>query len=260
MIGYTVKHVNLDIYNTSNIQQTDKELDYIQQGKDELSHYANATYQCVEGNINNIDSLILNYTEKFTKRLIQEENKSYINALHFQTIKEAPIYEIRAMSYALPKNLRSTRRVHSIFEKMIKYFQDWFDFEEVNSLGQANSEHLALMEKLKQNVKEIYIQNFNSLQKEQQIFLNPHYRDLSIFIPPHSNITIPALIHQPSLNKEYGVTLYIKNNLTSVFHIPVRGTGGSGNLHVINVKRYDEQKKAYIRSVRALDFADIILI
>lgn len=250
MIGYTIQHVNLDIYNMSNIEGPVQEIDYIEQEEDDLLQYANTTYQCVEGNIHNIDSLILNYTEKFTKRLIEEENKSYINALHFQTIKETPIYEIRAMSYALPKPLKSTRRVNSIFEKMIKYFKDWFDFEEVNALRQVNTEQSALMEKLKQNVKEIYIQNFNSLQKEQQIFLNPKYRDLSIFIPPHSNITIPALIHQPNLNKESGVTLYIKNNLTSVFSIPVRGTGGSGNLHVINVKRYDEQKKVYIRSVK----------
>ena len=208
----------------------------------------------MEGNINNIDSLRLNYTQKFTKRLIQEEGhedqfSSTFEPLHSQNIKETPIYEIRAMTYAQPKPMKTAIRAQTIWEKIKLYFQDLFDFTQVTSLHQTSLEQTSLMEKLKQNIKEIYIQNFNSLQKEQQIFLNPEYRDLSILVPPHSNITIPALIHQPTSNKESEIKLYIKNNLTSIFQVPVKAVGGSGNLIVTDVKRYDEAKRNFVRSV-----------
>lgn len=225
--------------------------------EDELNHYVNRIYHCVEGNINNIDSLRLNYTQKFTKRLIQEEGHedrytSTIEPLYSQNMKETSIYEIRAMTYAQPKPVKAPIRAQTIWEKIILYFHDLFDFAQVTSLHQVNSEQTSLMEKLKQNIKEIYIQNFNSLQKEQQIFLDPQYRDLSILIPPHSNITIPALIHQPTSNKDSEIKLYIKNNLTSIFQVPVRAVGGSGNLIVTDVKRFDENKRSFVRSVRLI--------
>ena len=211
-------------------------------------------YHCVEGNINNIDSLRLNYTQKFTKRLIQEEGHedqytSTFEPLHSQNIKDSSIYEIRAMTYAQPRPLKTARRAQTIWEKIKLYFQDWFDFDQVTS-HQVSQEQSSLMEMLKQNIKEIYIQNFNSLQKEQQIFLDPKYRDLSILIPPHSNITIPALIHHPTSNKESEIKLYIKNNLTSIFQVPVKAVGGSGNLIVTDVKKFDDKKGNFIRSVK----------
>ena len=242
--------MNLGISSTPQLVIIDNEnkVEHTSHSKD-LSQYANKTYHCVEGNIHNIDSLILNYTEKFTKRLIQEEDQSTFEVLHFQNLKETPIYEIRAMSFASPKPLKETQRAQTVFEKIGRYFQSWFDSDDGKSSHKINAEQSALMEKLKQNIKEIYIQNFNSLQKEQQIFLDPKYRDLSIYIPPHSDITIPALIHQPNSNKEYNIMLYVKNNLTSIFEIPVKGTGGSGNIIVTDVKRYDESKKVFVRSV-----------
>jgi hypothetical protein len=110
------------------------------------------------------------------------------------------------------------------------------------------------MDTLKREVKEVYLRDFTTHQNEQQIFLNPKYRDTSIFIAPHANITIPALIYQPSTKKEYTSTLYIKNNLTSIFEVPIKGIGGYGNLVVSDVKRYDEVKDKFIRSVNLVFF------
>lgn len=243
-----MRHVNLGM--TNRTEETEEEDVPSLQSEDELDGYVNMTYNCVEGNSQNIDSLILNYTEKFTKRLIQEQDQSEFEALHFQHIRESPIYEILAMTYAVPKPLKEEWRAQTVTEKIRKYFHDWFDFTGVRSLQQVNVKQQAIMDKLKQNIKEIYVQNFNALQKEQQVFLEPKYRDLSILIPPNSHITLPALIHQPTSIKEYETMLYIKNNLTTIFQVPIKGVGGSGNLLVTDVKRFDDHKKIFVRSVK----------
>ncbi len=199
-----------------------------------------------------IEALRLNYTEKLTENLIQDDGQEPIQILeplHSQTIKETTIYEINAMTYAQPRTPKKDRRAESLWEKISLFFQELFDLERFTSLHKGISEQSTIMEKLRQNIKEIYVQNFNSLQKEQQIFLNHKYRDLSILIPAHSNITLPALIHQPNSNKDSEIKLYIKNNLTGIFQVPVKATGGSGNLIITDVKRFDEVKKNFIRSV-----------
>jgi hypothetical protein len=216
--------------------------------EDILDKYYRRTYICSEG-IESIENLILNHSQKLSEKLGREDDKGPFEFIHIQHLKEDPIYEMKAMSYAIPKPIRNRTNAQTLTEKIAKYFATWNLFRKEEELDKFQKEQAKIQEKLRRNVKEIYLNNFNSKVNEQQIFLNSKYKDATIYIAPHSNITIPALIYQPTSAKEYHSALYIKNNLTGIFEVPIKGIGGYGYLIVTDVKKKDEVKQKFTRSV-----------
>lgn len=223
---------------------------------DPLDYYVKRSFICSDAFDSKFEEMLNNQTGRFAEKLEFELDRGEFSYYNKINVKKNPLYEMKAMSYAIPRNYKRIEKVDSINDKISKYFDSWLSIFEFES--SIDREKAVLLEELKRNVKEIYVKDFNSLQSDQQVFLNPKYRDASIYIPPHSNITIPALIYQPSSFKEYNTVLYIKNNLTSIFEIPVRGVGGFGNLLVSDIQKYDDEKGKYIRSVKLLIFINFL--
>lgn len=77
------------------------------------------------------------------------------------------------------------------------------------------------------------ISNEIILEPNQTFFLEKKYANNVFYIPPHSNLTIPALAFKPYKYKSLStLSLYIKNNLTFLYPLKLRGIGGKGDIIV----------------------------
>ena len=194
---------------------------------------------CSQGKLENLKSIVSELIRKF-EHLISYEDVNEYDEISIQATLFDEIYDIKHMSYSAPKLYNSIKIGNTLKEKFSYYFANILNVLDVNeTLMKNEKDQIMLMENLMNNNNNIHLSNFKNIMKEQQIYLNPILRDATIFIPPHSNLTIPALICQPFSNNNYNLTLYIKNNLTGIYVVPIKMVGGSENIIFTHVKRPD---------------------
>jgi hypothetical protein len=65
---------------------------------------------------------------------------------------------------------------------------------------------------------------------KQELFLAKAYMGTAITVPPNSNTTIPALIHHPHTAGVSEAFLYIKNNFSHLYAVPIKAEAGKADL------------------------------
>ena len=85
-------------------------------------------------------------------------------------------------------------------------------------------------------------ENFDGSSSENQsFFLNKNFIGRVLNIAPHSNLTLPLLFFKPNKFNQSSMTLYIKNNLSYLSTIRLKGTGGKGNLIISEIRAIVER-------------------
>ena len=168
----------------------------------------------------NSSKIICRYSKKLKNQIIEEKNQyllSKIFSLNFTS--NIPIVKEmteNTLNYFLWK------RKKELNKKSKNIFSKFFSFIE---------ENLMLINKI------VKIE-----QKEQTFFLPSNITNKIYNIPPHKNFTIGPIIFYPLNTKKSSATLLIKNNLTILYPIKLKGEGGTGKVQFFNYKNLKNPK------------------
>ena len=86
----------------------------------------------------------------------------------------------------------------------------------------------------------------NIEKSSQSFFINSSISEKVYEIQPHSNFSIGPIIFKPNETGQISSTLFIKNNLSILYPIKLKGSGGSGHPLFINYYRGAKVKKTNI--------------
>ena len=201
-----------------------------------LPGYKKINLTCFRGRFKNFDGFLANLTEICQTNSIVKPDPDFGN--YFEVIREPlneEIYDINYMSYAGPKPNRSLGFVphnQSLDQKIGEFFSQIL---EKGRRVQQKKDHSDYMFRGRELVS--LNPDFKEIQMDQQIYLNPLMRETTFTILPHSKLTIPAIHFYPQKTKSTNAILIIKNNLTGIHMVSLKGIGGCGKLEFIEVRR-----------------------
>ena len=137
--------------------------------------------------------------------------------------RSATNMEILKMTEAVPRETFQYKLNMSLWEKILEFLGS---FRNLDIFGYLTF----LWDKIWGIERKASSKDNSSLFQKQTFFLDPNFHNKSYIIPPSSSITLDALIYQPSQEsrKDKNETLYIKNNLTVLYEVPLRGESGMG--------------------------------
>lgn len=219
-----------------------------------LPGYKRANFTCLRGKFKNIDGFFANLTWLFETNHIVRPDPDF--GSYYEVIREPlreEIYDINYMSYASPKPNRSlgiNQYNQTLGQKIVEYFSQVFEKNRKVQYKRDFPDYLF-------RGRELVSLNpdFKETQLEQQIYLNPQMRETTFTIAPHSNLTLPAIYFHPQRTKPTSAILLVKNNLTGIHMVSLKGIGGSGKLEFIEVRRQVSiDSEMFERIVRTLIF------
>ena len=76
--------------------------------------------------------------------------------------------------------------------------------------------------------------NFEIKESKQSFYLQENISQNIYHIPPHQNFTIGPIIFKPNNKGKVVNTLLLKNNLTILYPVKIRGEGGNGEITFLN--------------------------
>ena len=85
--------------------------------------------------------------------------------------------------------------------------------------------------------------NFQINESKQSFYLQENISQNIYRIQPHQNFTIGPIIFKPSNKGKVSSTLFLKNNLTILYPIKLKGEGGSGQITFLNYLGDTKDKK-----------------
>ena len=88
--------------------------------------------------------------------------------------------------------------------------------------------------------------NFKINEAKQSFFLQENISQNIYRIQPHQNFTIGPIIFKPNKKGKVSNTLFLKNNLTILYPIKLKGEGGSGQITFLNYYGETKNKKSDI--------------
>lgn len=146
------------------------------------------------------------------------------------------IAEIVYMTFINPKPLpqqeASPSKIQTIRQKLGVYFTQLIE------KGRKIQQRRDFMDRVSRKPELVSLNpEYKEILQEQQIFLNPAVRETTFLIPPHSNMTLPAILIQPTRIKPARATLFVKNNLTGIYPIHLKTVGGCGKLEFIEARK-----------------------
>ena len=90
----------------------------------------------------------------------------------------------------------------------------------------------------------------NKLKRKQEIFLPKNMGNIIYTIKPHQKLRIGPIHYNPRNFSNFSATLFIKNNLTILYPIKLKGMGGSGILEFYSSE--SEKKQTFDKKIEKL--------
>jgi hypothetical protein len=142
---------------------------------------------------------ILNNFEDLHDFILSKEYKMEIKQISNMTINKISV-----------KQKPITRKEDNLFDNIMKFVRSFFKTEEEEKPIQNNESEIAI------DSQDFYIPNSLSSRIHK--------------IEPKKRIRLGPIFFNPKNNKNSTATLFLKNNLTILYPVTLRGIGGSGNL------------------------------
>ena len=79
-----------------------------------------------------------------------------------------------------------------------------------------------------------FYSNINIIEPSQSFFIPNNIQDTVYQVPPHKKFSIGPIIFKPNKTGEIRGTLFLKNNLTILYPLKLRGEGGAGNIRFLD--------------------------
>lgn len=188
-------------------------------------------------NLNSLskNEIIINENAKLTDKVFSKEFNQEINEI--REINKNAYDKRRERDYSMPDNL-------SVWGKFLFYLKLVFIGDESeDEKGVDNNQH-----------------ELRHTDKNQDFYIPKLISDEVYYIRPHQKIKLGPIIFSPSDFTYSSATLFIKNNLTILYPIQLKGNGGSG---VIEFYSLDEdihgdiiEEKIYDRMIVDIDDMD----
>jgi hypothetical protein len=81
--------------------------------------------------------------------------------------------------------------------------------------------------------------NINIIENIQSFFIPNDIQERVYQVPPHKKFSIGPIIFKPNKKGNINATLFLKNNLTILFPLKLKGEGGSGNIKFLYDNKND---------------------
>lgn len=79
-----------------------------------------------------------------------------------------------------------------------------------------------------------FYSNINIIEPSQSFFIPKNIQDKVYQVPPHKKFSIGPIVFKPNKVGEIKGTLFLKNNLTILYPLKLRGEGGAGNIKFLD--------------------------
>ena len=87
--------------------------------------------------------------------------------------------------------------------------------------------------------------NINIIENTQSFFIPNDIQERVYQVPPHKKFSIGPIIFKPNKKGNINATLFLKNNLTILFPLKLKGEGGSGNIKFLYNNKNDKKSKLH---------------
>ena len=124
------------------------------------------------------------------------------------------------------------------------------DIEEVNHY--SFEEKKSFLNSIISYLVDLYLKYFMNIsiysdikivEKSQSFFIPTNIQEKVYQVPPHKKFSIGPIIFKPSKKGNINATLFLKNNLTILYPLKLKGEGGSGNIKFIDSYQGKKDKK-----------------
>ena len=170
----------------------------------------------IKEKILNSTQIICKYKKEIKNKIVEEKNIKLLSEMFSNNFTlDIPIVKQMTdnKNYLINPKKKKTKKKNII----LKLFSKVFFL--INS-------NLKLMKK-KKKIK---------ADKKQTFYLPLNITEKIYNIEPRTNFKIGPIIFCPLKTKDYSVTLFIKNNLTILYPIKIKGEGGKGKIQFLNYK------------------------
>ena len=160
----------------------------------------------------NKDEILLskdNIAQKFKNDIISKEFNDEIDI-------------VKNMTHNIDYKVKNKQNNYNIFTKLLSRIKNYFS---------SKNEELP---------------NFKINEAKQSFFLQENISQNIYRIQPHQNFTIGPIIFKPNQKGKVSNTLFLKNNLTILYPIKLKGEGGSGQITFLNYYGETKNKKSDI--------------
>ena len=159
--------------------------------------------------------------------------------------------------YSINKNIENKRLISELFSSEfsneIEIIQNMTSNKDYNSnLYSLNNSILGIFVKAFSKIfnyffdKKDYLPNLQIKENKQSFFLHENLSKNIYRIQPHQKFTIGPIIFKPNNKAKISNVLFLKNNLTILYPIKIKGEGGSGQITFINYYKDTKNKKTEI--------------
>ena len=174
-----------------------------------IFHYGN---EKVKKYVYNSVDILCNYEKKIKEDIllgkdkISDKLKKDIISSEFN--KEINV--VKNMTFNIDYKIKQQQNNYNIFTKFISKIKNYF------------------------SPKKEYLPKFQIHQTKQSFYLQENISQNIYRIQPHQNFTIGPIIFKPNNKGKVSTTLFLKNNLTILYPIKLKGEGGSGQITFLN--------------------------
>ena len=210
---YILIKENIELENnfTKSISKEDVLRKIFENGNDKVKKYV---YNSIDVLCNyekkNKDEILLNkdiINEKFKKDIVSPEFNNEISI-------------IKNMTYNTDYKSKHQQNNYNIFSRLFSRIKNYFSSKKED------------------------LPKFQLYKAKQSFYLQENISQNIYRIQPHQNFTIGPIIFKPSYKGKVANTLFLKNNLTILYPIKLKGEGGSGQITFLNYYGETRDKKS----------------
>ena len=177
--------------------------------------------------LNDSKNILCKYDQKFQNEIIINKNNNKNQYLISQIYSNEFDDEISSVKNMTLKNIDENNQYkfvekRSFLNSIIIYIVNFY---------------------LKYFMNMSFYSNINIVENTQSFFIPNNTQEKVYQVPPHKKFSIGPVIFKPNKTGSIKATLFLKNNLTILYPLKLKGEGGGGNIQFIDYYKGNNKKK-----------------
>ena len=182
--------------------------------------------------LNNSKNILCKYDQKLQNEIIFNKNNNKNQYLISHIYSNEFDYEISSVKNMTLKNIEEDSQYkfvekRSFFNSILSYIFNFY---------------------LKYFMNMSFYSNINIVENTQSFFIPNNIQEKVYQVPPHNKFSIGPVIFKPNKTGTIKATLFLKNNLTILYPLKLKGEGGGGNIKFIDYYFGNNRKKCRLYS------------
>ena len=186
----------------------------------------------IKSYINNANNILCKYDKKVQNEIIFNKNNYLISHIYSNEFNK----EIPSVKNMTKKDINEDNKYKFVEKK--SFFNSIFSYL-------VNLYLIYFM-----NIS-VY-SNINIIENTQSFFIPNDIQEKVFQVPPHKKFSIGPIIFKPNKKGNINATLFLKNNLTILYPIKLKGEGGSGNIKFLYDNNGKNDKKSKLHDEKNL--------